>query len=75
MSFQFVLSPVALTAWTPAHGIAVEHRNEGRNIAQFCFGLRSGELESAVQAQRRTERSRNETTVAVPLAEASRSFG
>ncbi len=44
-------------------------------LFKFCFGLRFGKLESEVQAQRRPERSRSETTVAVPQAEARRSFG
>ena len=58
-----------------AQGVAVEHRNEGSNIAKFCFGLRFGGRESGVGAERRQERSRNGTTVAVPQAEARRSFG
>jgi hypothetical protein len=44
-------------------------------LFKFCFGLRFGKLESEVQAQRRPERSQSETTVAVPQAEARRSFG
>jgi hypothetical protein len=44
-------------------------------LFKFCFGLRFDELKSAVQEQRRTERSRNETTVTVLQAEARRSFG
>jgi hypothetical protein len=46
-----------------------------RPFASGCFGLRFGEWESEVQAQRRPERSRSETTIAVPQAEARRSFG
>jgi hypothetical protein len=38
-----MIPPVLLTAWVAAQGVAVEHRNEGSNIAQFCFGLRFGE--------------------------------
>jgi hypothetical protein len=69
MTFQFVLSPVALTARAPAQGIAVEHRNEGSNIAQICFGLRFGEQESEALAERQRERSRSETTGTKPQAE------
>jgi hypothetical protein len=45
-----------------------------RPFASGCFGLRFGEWESEVQTQRRPERSRSETTIAVPQAEARRSF-
>jgi hypothetical protein len=39
------------------------------------FGLRFGERKSEAEAERRRERSRSGTTVAVPQAEARRSFG
>ena len=48
---------------------------ETRLPCLFCFGLRFGERESGAEAERRQERSRSETTVAVPQAEARRSFG
>ena len=44
------------------------------SIFALCFGLRFGERESGAEAERRQERSRSETTVAVPQAEARRTF-
>jgi hypothetical protein len=44
-------------------------------LFQLCFGLQFGERESVAQAKRLLERSRSETTVAVPQAEARRTSG
>lgn len=43
-------------------------------MKEFCFGLRFGEWKSGAEAKRWQERSRSKTTVAVPQAEARRTF-